>query len=42
MMRVAWIDPEDVTHAVMFLVSDKARYISGETIEISAAGSALR
>ncbi len=41
-MRVPWIDPEDVTHAVMFLVSDKARYISGETIEISAAGSALR
>jgi SDR family mycofactocin-dependent oxidoreductase len=41
-MRVPWIDPEDVTHAVMFLVSDKARYISGETIEISAAGSAQR
>jgi NAD(P)-dependent dehydrogenase (short-subunit alcohol dehydrogenase family) len=41
-MRVAWLDPEDVTHAVMFLVSDKARYISGETIEISAGGSALR
>ena len=41
-MRVAWLDPQEITNAVMFLVSDRAAFISGETIEISAGGSAQR
>ena len=40
-MRVPWLDPQDVADAVAFLVSDGARHISGATIEVSAAGSAL-
>jgi SDR family mycofactocin-dependent oxidoreductase len=41
-MRVAWLDAQEITNAVMFLVSDRATFISGETIEISAGGSAQR
>ena len=41
-MGVAWLDPVEITNAVMFLVSDRAGFISGETIEVSAGGSAQR
>jgi SDR family mycofactocin-dependent oxidoreductase len=41
-MRVAWLDPQDISHAVLFLASDRSAFISGETIEISAGGSAQR
>ena len=41
-MRVPWLDPIEITHAVLFLASDKASFISGETIEVSAGGSAQR
>lgn len=41
-MRVAWLDPQEISNAVLFLVSDRSAFISGETIEVSAAGSALR
>ena len=41
-MGVAWLDPIEITNAVMFLVSDRAGFISGETIEVSAGGSAQR
>jgi NAD(P)-dependent dehydrogenase (short-subunit alcohol dehydrogenase family) len=41
-MRVAWLDPRDISHAVLFLASDRSAFISGETIEISAGGSAQR
>lgn len=37
---VPWVEPEDVTHAVMFLASDEARYISGEVITVSAGWNA--
>jgi len=41
-MRVPWLDPIEISHAVLFLASDKASFISGETIEVSAGGSAQR
>jgi SDR family mycofactocin-dependent oxidoreductase len=39
-MGVPWVEPEDITHAVMFLLGDGARYVSGETLAVSAAGGA--
>jgi len=41
-MRVPWLDPQEIANAVLFLVSDRSRFISGETIEVSAGGSAQR
>jgi SDR family mycofactocin-dependent oxidoreductase len=41
-MRVPWLDPQEIANAVAFLVSDRSRFISGETIEVSAGGSAQR
>jgi NAD(P)-dependent dehydrogenase (short-subunit alcohol dehydrogenase family) len=39
-MGVPWVEPSNITDAVMFLLSDKARYISGEALNISAGGMA--
>jgi SDR family mycofactocin-dependent oxidoreductase len=39
-MRVPWLDPQDVADAVAFLVSDRARHVSGTAMEVSAGGSA--
>jgi SDR family mycofactocin-dependent oxidoreductase len=41
-MGVAWLDPIAISHAVLFLASDASRFVSGETIEVSAGGSAHR
>lgn len=40
-MPVPWIDPEDVTNAVLFLASDEARYVTGVTLPIDA-GALIR
>jgi (+)-trans-carveol dehydrogenase len=40
-LPVPWIEPEDVSKAVLFLVSDDARYITGATLPIDA-GSMLK
>lgn len=37
---VPWFEPEEVTNAVLFLVGDQARYITGAVIDISAGASA--
>jgi SDR family mycofactocin-dependent oxidoreductase len=41
-MHVAWLDPQEISNAVLFLASDRSTFISGETIEVSAGGSAQR
>jgi (+)-trans-carveol dehydrogenase len=35
-LPVPWIEPEDVSHSVLFLASDEAKYITGVTLPIDA------
>jgi SDR family mycofactocin-dependent oxidoreductase len=37
---VPWIQPQDVSNAILFLVSDEARYITGEEISVAAGFNA--
>ena len=37
---IAWLDPAEVSEAVLYLASDAARHITGETLTISAGKSA--
>lgn len=39
-MGYAGVKPEDVRAAVLFRLSDEARFMSGETLSIDAADSA--
>jgi len=36
LLPVPWIEPEDVANAVLFLASDRARYVTGSTFVIDA------
>lgn len=36
LLDVPWIEPDDVAHAVVFLASDKARYVTGSSFMIDA------
>jgi len=36
LLPVPWIEPEDVAHAVVYLVSDKARFITGSQFVLDA------
>jgi NAD(P)-dependent dehydrogenase (short-subunit alcohol dehydrogenase family) len=40
-MGVPWVEPEDISKAMLFLVSEGARYITGETVSVSGGQSAL-
>jgi NAD(P)-dependent dehydrogenase (short-subunit alcohol dehydrogenase family) len=33
---VPWLEPVDISNAVLFLASDEARYITGVTLPIDA------
>ncbi len=37
---VPWVDVEDISNAMMFLASDEARYVTGETIAVAAGQNA--
>jgi SDR family mycofactocin-dependent oxidoreductase len=36
LLPVSWIEPEDVAHAVLYLASDRARYVTGSPFVIDA------
>jgi SDR family mycofactocin-dependent oxidoreductase len=40
-ISVPWIEPIDISNAMMFLASDEARYITGEALHISAGWNAF-
>jgi (+)-trans-carveol dehydrogenase len=40
-LPVGWVEPEDISNAVLFLASDESRYITGVTLPIDA-GSCLK
>jgi NAD(P)-dependent dehydrogenase (short-subunit alcohol dehydrogenase family) len=35
-LPVPWVEPVDVSNAVLFLASDEARYITGATLTVDA------
>lgn len=37
---VPWIEPVDISNAMLFLASDEARYITGETLAVAAGSTA--
>jgi NAD(P)-dependent dehydrogenase (short-subunit alcohol dehydrogenase family) len=38
-MPVPYIEPEDVSEAVLYLASDAARYVTGQQLRIGAGGA---
>lgn len=38
-MPVSWLDPRDIANAMLFLVSDEARYITGAILPVDLGGS---
>jgi (+)-trans-carveol dehydrogenase len=40
-LPIGWVEPEDVSNAVLFLASDESRYVTGVTLPIDA-GSCLK
>ncbi|QGP89786.1 mycofactocin-coupled SDR family oxidoreductase [Gordonia sp. 135] len=39
-MRVPWVEPEDISNAVLYLASDESRYVTGTTHVVDAGGTA--
>jgi SDR family mycofactocin-dependent oxidoreductase len=37
-MPIPWVEPSDITNAVLFLASDEARYITGMQLRVDAGG----
>ncbi|WP_241383892.1 mycofactocin-coupled SDR family oxidoreductase [Rhodococcus sp. CH91] len=40
-LPIGWVEPEDISNAVLFLASDEARYVTGLTLTVDA-GSTLK
>ena len=41
-LPVSWVDSQDVTDLVMFLVSDEAKFITGTSIRVDAGAVTKR
>ena len=39
-MGIPWVEPRDISNAVIFLCSDEARYITGVSLPVDAGGAA--
>jgi NAD(P)-dependent dehydrogenase (short-subunit alcohol dehydrogenase family) len=39
-MPIAWAEPEDISEAVVFLVSESGRYVSGTQLSVDAGAAA--
>ena len=37
-LPIPWVEPQDVSNAVLFLASDEARYVTGVTLPVDAGG----
>jgi (+)-trans-carveol dehydrogenase len=35
-LKIPWVEPADVSNAVLFLASDEARYVTGSTLLVDA------
>jgi NAD(P)-dependent dehydrogenase (short-subunit alcohol dehydrogenase family) len=35
-LPIPWVDPVDISNALLFLVSDEGRYITGATLPVDA------
>ena len=40
-LPIGWVEPEDISNAVLFLASDESRYVTGVTLSVDA-GSCLK
>lgn len=40
-MGIPWVEPSDVSGAILYLVSDAARYITGEVLHVAAGANAF-
>jgi NAD(P)-dependent dehydrogenase (short-subunit alcohol dehydrogenase family) len=39
-LPIPWVEPRDISNAVLFLASDEARYITGVTLPVDAGATA--
>jgi (+)-trans-carveol dehydrogenase len=38
-LPIPWVEPADISNAVLFLASDEARYITGITLPVNAGAT---
>lgn len=38
-IQVPWLQPEEISHAVVYLASDESRYVTGSTMTIDAGAT---
>jgi NAD(P)-dependent dehydrogenase (short-subunit alcohol dehydrogenase family) len=37
-MPISWVEPVDISNAVLYLASDEARYVTGVQLRVDAGG----
>jgi NAD(P)-dependent dehydrogenase (short-subunit alcohol dehydrogenase family) len=37
-MPTPWVEPEDISHAVVYLASEESRWVTGQFIAVDAGG----